>query len=225
MNQHVSTPNYSKAVIFDLDGVLTDTAHYHFLAWQKIAEQVGVHFDEQSNEALKGIDRMTSLQMILAQSEHSFSDHEVAQLAAQKNQHYLSLIAQMQPSDVFAGVVDLLAELRAAGFALGVASISKNAQFVLQRLALAEHFDFVADAAKIAKPKPHPEIFLTVAAALGVPPAQCVGIEDAKAGVESIQSAGMPAIGIGSTEILGAANIVVPHTSDVTLAHILSLLT
>lgn len=220
----MSASSAQKAVIFDLDGVLTDTAHYHFLAWKHIAEQVGVHFDEESNEQLKGIDRLNSLKFILDQSDQSFSEQEFLALAEQKNKHYQSLISNMKPQDVFPGVRDLLASLRSDDFALGVASVSKNALFVLDKIALIKDFDFVADAAKIKNTKPHPEIFLTVAQALSVAPESCVGIEDASAGVTAIKAANMPAIGVGSAEQLGHADEIVAKTGDITLGQILRLL-
>ncbi|MCY7294679.1 beta-phosphoglucomutase [Alteromonas sp. a30] len=206
------------AVIFDLDGVLTDTAHFHFIAWQKIAHQVGVEFGEAENEALKGIDRMRSLEMILSRSDMTFTDAEVFALAEQKNTHYQSLIAEMTPDDVFPGVNTLIQGLKAEGFGLGVASVSKNAEFVLTRIGLLDEFEFVADAAKIKNTKPDPEIFLTVASALSVPPEQCIGIEDSQAGVTAIKAANMPAIGVGSADTLTQADTIVARTGDITPA-------
>lgn len=216
--------NSLKAVIFDLDGVLTDTAHFHFLAWKQIAGKVGVHFDEAMNEQLKGIDRMGSLDLILQQSDRTFSDEERHQLAAEKNTNYQALIQQISPEDVFSGVVGLIDVLRTSGFRLGVASVSKNAQFVLQQLGITGAFDYIADAAKISRSKPDPEIFLTVAQALKVPPAYCVGIEDAAAGVQAIKSAGMPAIGVGEPDVLYQADKVVAATGDIQLSTIEALL-
>lgn len=216
--------SFSRAVIFDLDGVLTDTAHFHFLAWQKIAHQVDVHFDEASNEKLKGIDRLKSLQMILEQSPHSFTEHDFHQLADKKNEHYQSLIATMKHEDVFPGVRELIKSLRQHDFGLGVASVSKNARFVLERIGLINEFDYIADAAKITNTKPHPEIFLTVALALSVPSNLCVGIEDAEAGVTAIKAADMPAIGVGSEEQLSQADNIVARTGDITVEQILALI-
>ena len=212
------------AVIFDLDGVLTDTAHFHFIAWQAIAQQVGVAFGEAENEQLKGIDRMRSLAMILEKSNNHYSEQEVNALAEQKNTHYQSLIAEMTPNDVFPGVNRLIADLKAAGFALGVASVSKNAEFVLTRLGLLNEFEFVADAAKIKNTKPDPEIFLTVAKALNVAPERCVGIEDSQAGLEAIKASHMPAIGVGSPDSLHRADQVVAETGHIDVAMIEALL-
>lgn len=212
------------AVIFDLDGVLTDTAHFHFIAWQAIAQQVGVAFGEAENEQLKGIDRMRSLAMILEKSNNHYSEQEINALAEQKNTHYQSLIAEMTPNDVFPGVNRLIADLKAAGFALGVASVSKNAEFVLTRLGLLNEFEFVADAAKIKNTKPDPEIFLTVAKALNVAPERCVGIEDSQAGLEAIKASHMPAIGVGSPDSLHRADQVVAETGHIDVAMIEALL-
>ncbi|MDQ1832227.1 beta-phosphoglucomutase [Massilia scottii] len=199
-----------KAVIFDLDGVITDTAHYHYLAWKRLAESEGVHFDEAFNEQLKGIDRMGSLNLILAGASRSYSDEQKLALADAKNRHYQELIATMSAADLLPGAVDALAAVRAAGLRIGLASVSKNAFTVLERLGIRERFDYVVDAALIANSKPHPEIFLTAARELGVDPAHCLGVEDAVAGVASIKSAGMWALGIGSPDVLTQADRVIP---------------
>ena len=199
-----------KAVIFDLDGVITDTAHYHYLAWKRLAESEGVHFDEAFNEQLKGIDRMGSLNLILAGAARSYGDEEKLALADAKNRHYQELIATMSADDLLPGAVDALAAVRAAGLRIGLASVSKNAFTVLERLGIRERFDYVVDAALIANSKPHPEIFLTAARELGVAPSDCLGVEDAVAGVASIKSAGMWALGIGSPDVLTQADRVIP---------------
>ncbi|HEX8615509.1 MAG TPA: beta-phosphoglucomutase [Telluria sp.] len=199
-----------KAVIFDLDGVITDTAHYHYLAWKRLAESEGVHFDEAFNEQLKGIDRMGSLNLILAGAARSYSDAQKLALADAKNGHYQELIASMSAADLLPGAVDALAAVRAAGLRIGLASVSKNAFTVLERLGIRARFDYVVDAALIANSKPHPEIFLTAARELGVAPGDCLGVEDAVAGVASIKSAGMWALGIGKPEVLTQADRVIP---------------
>ncbi|NNG21670.1 beta-phosphoglucomutase [Telluria aromaticivorans] len=202
--------NRYKAVIFDLDGVITDTAHYHYLAWKRLAESEGLPFDEAFNEHLKGVDRMGSLELILAQGSRSYSQEEKLALADAKNRHYVELIATMTPADVLPGVLDALAEVRAAGMGIGLASVSKNAFTVLDKLGIRDRFDQVVDAALIANSKPHPEIFLTAARQLGVDPKDCLGVEDAVAGVASIKDAGMVAVGVGSPEVLTRADYVIP---------------
>jgi beta-phosphoglucomutase len=199
-----------KAVIFDLDGVITDTAHYHYLAWKRTADSVGAPFDEAFNEQLKGVDRMGSLALILARAPRSYSQQEQLALADAKNSHYQELIATMTPQDLLPGALRALEEVRAAGLRIGLASVSKNAFTVLDRLGIRDRFDDVVDAATIRNSKPHPEIFLTAAEHLGVAPADCLGVEDAAAGVESIKDAGMFAVGVGSPEVLYRADRVIP---------------
>ena len=207
-----------KAVIFDLDGVITDTAHYHYLAWKALAESEGVHFDHAFNENLKGVDRMGSLNLILAGSSKTYSMEQKLALAERKNKQYVELIAAMSQADLLPGALDALASVRAAGLKIGLASVSKNAFTVLDRLGIRDRFDYVVDAALIANSKPHPEIFLNAAASLGVAPADCLGVEDAVAGVASIKSAGMFALGVGSPEVLTQADRVIPSLAQFRLA-------
>jgi beta-phosphoglucomutase len=199
-----------KAVIFDLDGVITDTAHYHYLAWKRLAESQGVAFDEAFNEQLKGIDRMGSLDLILAGVARNYSLEQKLALADTKNRHYQQLIATMSSTDLLPGAVVALDAVRAAGLPIGLASVSKNAFAVLDRLGIRDRFDVVVDAALLANSKPHPEIFLTAARHLGAAPADCLGVEDAVAGVASIKAAGMFALGIGNPQVLTQADRVIP---------------
>lgn len=203
-----------KAVIFDLDGVITDTAHYHYLAWKRLAESEGIPFDEAFNEELKGVDRMGSLALILARGTRSYTQEEKLRLADAKNRHYQELIATMTPQDLLPGALEALHAVRAAGLKTGLASVSKNAFTVLERLGIRERFDTVVDAARIANSKPHPEIFLTAAAQLGLAPADCLGVEDAVAGVASIKDAGMVAVGVGKPEVLRQADFVIPSMRE-----------
>jgi beta-phosphoglucomutase len=207
-----------KAVIFDLDGVITDTAHYHYLAWKRLAESQGVHFDHAFNENLKGIDRMGSLELILASSSRQYTPAEKLALADEKNLHYQELIATMSAADLLPGAVDALDAVRAAGLRIGLASVSKNAFTVLERLGITDKFDYVVDAATIAKGKPDPEIFLNAGRELGVAPTDCLGVEDAVAGVASIKSAGMFALGIGQPSVLAQADAVIPDLRQFDLA-------
>ena len=206
--------SHFKAVIFDLDGVITDTAHYHYLAWKALAESEGVHFDHAFNENLKGVDRMGSLNLILAGSSKTYSMEQKLALAERKNNQYVELIATMSQADLLPGAIEALASVRAAGLKIGLASVSKNAFTVLDRLGIRDRFDYVVDAALIANSKPHPEIFLNAAAALGVAPQDCLGVEDAVAGVASIKSAGMFALGVGSPDVLTQADRVIPSLSE-----------
>lgn len=206
-----------KAVIFDLDGVITDTAHYHYLAWKQLAESQGVHFDHAFNESLKGIDRMGSLDLILASAARSYTPQEKLALADTKNVHYQQLISTMSSSDLLPGAVEALDAVRRAGLRIGLASVSKNAFTVLGRLGITDKFDYVVDAATIARGKPDPEIFLRAASALGVVPGDCLGVEDAVAGVAAIKAAGMFAVGIGHPFVLNQADVVITSLKDFNL--------
>jgi len=199
-----------KAVIFDLDGVITDTAHYHFLAWKRLADSVDAPFDEAFNEQLKGVDRMGSLELILARAPRTYTPEEKRALADAKNGHYQDLIATMTPGDLLPGALRALEEVRAAGLKIGLASVSRNAFTVLDRLGIRDRFDDVVDAATVVNGKPDPEIFLTAAAHLGVDPKDCLGVEDAAAGVASIKDAGMFAVGVGNPDVLNRADRVIP---------------
>ena len=187
-----------KAICFDLDGVLTDTAEYHFLAWKTLADNLGYTFDRDINERLKGVSRMKSLEIILEvnSAEGKFTEEEKEKLAAEKNDIYKELIKKVTPDDILPGVAEFIEKAKSAGMKLAVASVSKNARTVLEGLDLTEKFDYIADASKITKSKPDPEIFLTCAEALKISPQDCIGIEDAAAGIKAINSAGMFSVGI-----------------------------
>ncbi|MCD7036527.1 beta-phosphoglucomutase [Metabacillus sp. GX 13764] len=203
-----------EAFIFDLDGVITDTAEYHYLAWKGLAEEIGITFTKEDNEQLKGISRMESLELILKLGgrEKDFSQEEKEQLAAKKNEHYVKLIETITPADILPGIEPLLEEIKKHGLKLGLASVSKNAFAVMESLGLKEEFDVIVDAAKIQKGKPDPEIFLTAAKLLNVEASACIGVEDAAAGVDSIKGAGMFAVGVGSEETLHKADVVYTGT-------------
>ena len=199
-----------KACIFDLDGVITDTAHYHFLAWRRLAHAVDVGFDAADNERLKGVGRMQSLDYILAKTGRNYSDVEKAALADQKNADYKQLIEAIKPTDLLPGITDAFDWLQDNGWKIGLASASRNAGPVIESLGVTSVFDYVADAAKIPNGKPAPDIFLAVAAAFDLPPAACLGVEDAVSGVTAIKAAGMKAVGIGDPAILSHADIILP---------------
>ena len=203
-------PRPLRGVVFDLDGVITDTAHYHFLAWQRLAQSLGLPFDEAFNETLKGIDRMGSLDRILAQGSAEYTPQQKLALARQKNEHYVALISTMDSSQLLPGALPLLCELRAAGIRTGLASVSRNAPLVLNRLGITHLFDHVVDVERIERPKPDPEIFATAAARLGLPVESCIGIEDAVAGIASIKGAGIYAVGVGDPAVLHQADEVIP---------------
>jgi beta-phosphoglucomutase len=211
-----------QAFIFDLDGVITDTAEYHYLAWRALGEELGIPFTREFNEELKGVSRMDSLEKILAlgNREDDFSLEEKEALASKKNEHYVRLIENISPDDILPGIKDLITEIKENGYRLGLASVSKNAFTVMDSLGLRGEFDVIVDAATIAKGKPDPEIFLTAAKHLNVDPSACIGIEDAAAGVDSIKDAGMFAVGVGSEESLAKADIIYSSTEQLSLANI-----
>ncbi len=203
-----------EAVVFDLDGVITDTAHYHYLAWKHLADELGIPFDADFNENLKGVSRVDSLKLILAHGNQAdaYTDSEVEDLANQKNKYYKELIQQLTPGDILPGMKELIEEIRSESIPVGLASVSKNAQTVLHALEIEHLFDYCADAANIKQSKPDPEIFLTVCEALGADPAHSIGVEDAKVGVQSIQASGMFAVGVGS--YLDQADLMVNDTTE-----------
>ncbi len=215
-------PRACQALIFDLDGVLTDTAHTHYRAWQRLADEIGVPFDLEVNERLKGVDRMASLRIVLERADRAYSPDEQHALAERKNGYYVQAIGDFGPKDLFPGVTALLDAARAAGLKLGLASASRNAGLLVRRLGIADRFDCIADAARVLRAKPDPEIFLTVAAALGVEPAHCIGVEDALAGIVAIHAAGMPAIGIGDAAALARADAVLPRIAALRLQDFVS---
>ncbi|MGS2872912.1 beta-phosphoglucomutase [Enterobacter huaxiensis] len=205
-----------KAVVFDLDGVITDTAHLHFLAWRSVAQEIGITFDEVFNEELKGISRMDSLQRILRHGgkDGVFNDKQCLALAGKKNDLYVQSLASLTQASLLPGIREVLAEIRAANVKIGLASVSLNAPAILHALAIHTAFDFCADASRIVCSKPDPEIFLAACAGLNVRPEEAIGIEDAAAGVEAINAAGMLSVGIGPG--LGHAGLQLHSTRELT---------
>ncbi|WP_420383726.1 beta-phosphoglucomutase [Novosphingobium sp.] len=208
-----------KALIFDLDGVLTDTAEDHCAAWGELARRHGFTFDRAFNEHLKGVDRAGSLRLILNNSGKTLTDAEFTACLAEKNAIYRERLQHYTPANLFDGVTGLFAAARAAGIRIALASASRNAPDVIAALGIADQFDFIADAGAMAAQKPAPDIFLACAHALGLAPDACIGIEDAQAGVAAIHAAGMVAIGIGA---LNDTAFNVSHIRDLTLAAILA---
>ncbi|MDE7312421.1 MAG: beta-phosphoglucomutase [Eubacterium sp.] len=202
--------NKLKAVIFDLDGVITDSAAYHYLAWKSLAEELGIPFDEQYNEKLKGISRMESLELILKNSSQgaSYSLQQKEALAEKKNDLYKELIRQISPADLLPGIAGFLKELKENQVKIALASVSRNAPFILRQLGLDAMFDYVADAAAVPNAKPFPDIFLAGMQAFGLQPQNCFGVEDARAGIEAIHRAGMQAVGVGTPEEMEDADLV-----------------
>ncbi|MCL2828517.1 MAG: beta-phosphoglucomutase [Oscillospiraceae bacterium] len=211
-----------KAVVFDLDGVVTDTAEFHYIAWKNLANRIGIDFDRTFNENLKGISRMESLELILEQGDMAerFSPAEKVALATEKNDEYVALINDITPADILPGILDFLQELKDHGIKTAIASASKNAPAIVEKLEIRHFFDYIADVGAIPNPKPAPDIFLVSAAHLGAHPSECVGIEDAAAGVEAIKAAHMMAVGIGEVEQLGGADLILDGTAELSLNEI-----
>lgn len=214
----MSFPRPLNAVAFDLDGVLTDTARAHFRAWRRLADRLGIPFNEAANEALKGVDRMGSLALILG--DRSGFDAAARQaLATLKNDWYLEEIAGFGPDDLFPGARDAIEQCRAAGLARALASASRNAPLLLDRLGIADLFDAVVDPAGVAAGKPAPDIFLAAAGAVGAVPARTLGIEDSRAGIAAIRAAGMASLGIGEAAVLPGADHVIAAIDDFDITH------
>ena len=189
-----------KAALFDLDGVIVDTAKYHFEAWYKLAKQLGYVLTEADNEKLKGISRADSLTKILAWAETTVSEQEFKALMGRKNDDYLQFIQKISPDDVLPGVLEALRFLKTQGIKIGLGSASKNAVLILERLRLTPYFEIIVDGNHVSKSKPDPEVFLKGCVALGVAPEDTVVFEDANAGVAAAKAAGMTAIALGNPE-------------------------
>jgi beta-phosphoglucomutase len=208
--------------IFDLDGVLTDTAELHYLAWQRLADEAGLPFNRQANEALRGVARRESL--LLMVGDRQYSAAALQEMMDRKNRYYVESIQTITPQDVLPGVLDLLTELRQSGIKIAIGSASKNARTVIEKLGIIDRVDKISDGNSVTKPKPAPDVFLHAATQLGIEPARCVVVEDAPAGVAAALAAGMWVIGLGAAfqvatppeeQRVGAAHLVLPNLIDV----------
>lgn len=208
-----------KGLVLDLDGVITDTAEYHYLAWKSLAEKIGIEIDRKFNEQLKGISRMESLELILkhGEKENTYTEEEKQELATRKNEEYKSSIENITPADLCPGMEQLLLDARKMDIKLSVASASKNAPTILEHLQVKDQFVGIVDPASLKQGKPSPEIFHKGADLLGLTPAECIGIEDAEAGIEAINRAGMFSVGVGSKESMKAADYFVEQTDELDL--------
>ncbi|WP_404613623.1 beta-phosphoglucomutase [Rhodanobacter hydrolyticus] len=209
---HPAAPAHElKAVVFDLDGVLADTAVLHRAAWQQLAAEIDAPLDEATAERMKGVDRMGSLEILLEHAPRRYGDAEKAELAARKNARYAELIEHLDPNNLLPGARAAVESVRHAGLKTALASASRNAPRLIERLGIADLFDYVVDASHITHSKPDPEIYLAAAAGLGLAPADCLGVEDAAAGIASIHAAGMAAVGIGRADALAEADVLLPN--------------
>jgi beta-phosphoglucomutase len=195
------------AIILDLDGVICDTAHFHFLAWHRLAAEYGYELTQADNEQLKGVSRADSLTFILGLANKTLSTEQFNEDLRRKNEWYLELVKDMGPLDVLPGVPSFFAEVAARKIPLALGSASKNANMVLTRVGLIQAFDAIVDASQVSQGKPHPETFIKAAELLGIAPENCLVFEDSAAGVQAAISGGMKAVGIGSAEDLPGAVI------------------
>ena len=207
----------TKACLFDLDGVIVDTAVYHFQAWRRLANELGFDFTEHQNEQLKGISRMESLDLILKWGNVTLSEEEKIEWATRKNAWYLELVQQMTPHEVLKGVPEFLKSLRANSIKIALGSASKNSRLILEKIKMIEFFDVIIDGNNLTKGKPDPQVFLLGAEAIGCKPADCVVFEDALAGVQAGKAGGMKVIGVGDAEILHEADFVIKGFEEMTI--------
>jgi len=199
-----------KACLFDLDGVVVDTARYHYLAWKKIADDLGFSFSLHDNERLKGVSRMESLDILLEIGKIKVDLKTKEELAATKNSLYVSYIQKMTPDEILPGVIRFLDELHNSGMLIALGSGSKNAMSILDKINISQKFDAIIDGNKVSKAKPDPEVFLKGAIELGIDPQYCLVFEDAQAGIDAARNGGMHIIGIGQPENLTNAEFVIP---------------
>lgn len=212
------------ACIFDLDGVLVDTAVYHYQAWKKLANSLGFDFSHVQNEQLKGVNRMRSLDMILNWGGVSKNEAEKEELAALKNSWYVEMISKMSASELLPGTLQLLQELQSKGIKMALGSASKNSGLILERTQLAHFFDVVVDGNSVTTSKPDPEVFLKGAALLNADTANCIVFEDAAAGVQAAISAHMAVVGIGEAENLPGADRIIKDLAGITVAELQDLI-
>lgn len=213
--------------IFDLDGVIVDTAKYHFVAWKQLAAEFGYELTEEKNEHLKGVSRLQSLNLILEWAGVSRTEKEKTALAARKNDWYVALIEHLTPADALPGVVDFIHDLKKAGIKIALGSASKNARLILDSLQLTDAFDAIVDGTMTQKGKPDPEVFLLGAQLANIPAKKSLVFEDAAKGIDAAKAAHMYNIGVGNEDQLGHADFVIPGFEHFTLAdfiHQLSLL-
>ena len=210
-----------KAIIFDLDGVLTDTSEYHYEAWKRLADEEGIPFTHQENdEYLRGVSRRESLMYIIR--GRNYSEAQIQEMMDRKNRYYNEMITSMSPQDLVTGGRELLSEIRNAGIKVAIASGSKNCRLVLEHLDIMSYLDGIADGYSVVNSKPAPDLFVYAAGLVQVPTPACLGVEDADAGIEAIKTAGMQALGIGPKERFHRADKVLPTLASLHLADVLN---
>lgn len=207
----------TRGIIFDLDGVIVFTDKFHYLAWKSVADELGIYFDEKINNRLRGVSRMDSLEIILENGGVELTDKEKLEIADKKNKLYREYLSRMTPSDVSDEVRDTLTELRKRGYRLAIGSSSKNAKYILERVALTDYFDAISDGTNITKSKPNPEVFLKAAEFLKLRGDECAVCEDAFAGIDAAKNAGMKAVAIGDATSYEKADIKLATFKDLLL--------
>lgn len=212
-----------KACIFDLDGVIVDTAGYHFIAWRRLANELGFDFTEEENEKLKGVSRIKSLELILKWGDISVPEEKKQELTDRKNSWYVDYIRQMTPAEILDGVVPFLDELKNRGIRIGLGSASKNAPTIIEQVGLLDYFDVMIDGGKVprGKGKPNPLTFQLGIDALDVRAEECIVFEDAEKGVDAALACGTYVIGIGDEQVLNHAHYVMPTFKDHTFDQVL----
>jgi beta-phosphoglucomutase len=216
--------NITIACIFDLDGVLVDTAVYHYQAWKKLANSMGFDFSHAQNEQLKGVNRMRSLDMILNWGGITKTEAEKEELAGLKNSWYVEMISKMSATEVLPGTLELLQELQSQGIKMALGSASKNSGLILERTQLAHFFDAVVDGNSVTTSKPDPEVFVKGAELLNTPASNCIVFEDASAGVQAALAAKMAVVGIGDAENLPGADRIIKDLAGITVAELKELI-
>ena len=213
-----------KGILFDLDGVIVDTAVFHYAAWRRMANELGFDIDEEFNETLKGISRMDSINRILAKGGVVISEDEILKLAAKKNEWYLESVDKMTTENILPGISELITQIKSNDLKMALGSASKNAPRILEKIGLIKQFDALVDGNSVKRSKPDPEVFLKGAEALGLKNKECLVVEDAFAGIEAAHSAGMKAIGIGTEENLPNADLILTSFENQDLLELLKKL-
>ncbi len=212
-----------KAFLFDLDGVLVDTANYHYLAWKQVCDALGIEFNEIDNEKLKGIDRRNSLRILLRIGNKELSESEFESWLVKKNESYLEMIEKLDRDALFPGVISLFEKLKEKDIKIGLGSASKNAKLILHRLKITDYFDCIVDGNMTTQGKPDPQVFLLNASRLGLQVEDCAVLEDSKAGIDAAITANMKAIGIGSDQSIKHADVVYQDIESINLNAVLDL--